>query len=92
MELLLSILSGLALWVFLGALLWALGRIRSALAGINVSLGKIATGVRAIESETAPLPAALPTTAAALTQIADGGEVIAARLASAEQRLAQVAP
>ena len=92
MELLLAVLSGLLLWLFLGVLLWALGRVGRALAGINASLARIAWGVRAIESQTAILRTELPTTASSLAQIADGGELIAARLGSAETRLAQAAP
>ncbi len=91
MQLLLTILSGLALWLFLAALIAMLDRIRASLEGINTSLAKIAMGVRAIESETAILKAELPTTAVALTQLADGGEVIAANLASAETHLAAIA-
>ena len=91
MQLLLTILSGLALWALLGALVLLLGRIQASLQGINTSLSKIAMGVRAIESETAILPAELPATAMGLTHLADGAEVIVSRLASAEHRLAELA-
>ena len=91
MELLLATLSGLALWLFLGVLGLMLDRIRRSLSGINTTLAKIAMGVRAIESETGILPVALPVTATAVTQIADGAEVIAATLATAETRLANLA-
>ncbi len=91
MPLILTILSTLALWLFLGALVAMLSRIRTALEGINRSLAKIAMGVRAIESETAILKTELPITAAALTQLAAGGEAIAASLGSAERRLAEMA-
>ena len=87
MELLLTILSGLALWVLLAVLVWALGRVQAALEGINRSLAKIAMGVRAIESETAILKATLPPTAATLADIAGGAEAIGASLVSANQRL-----
>ncbi len=53
MELLLAILSGASLWLFLIVLILFLDRIRSALAGIDVSLSKVTMGVRAIEVETA---------------------------------------
>jgi hypothetical protein len=91
MQLLLTILSGLALLVLLLALLIGLTRVQYALDGINQSLAKIAMGVRAIESETAILKAEAPTTLAAMTALADGGELIAARLGSAEQRLESIA-
>jgi hypothetical protein len=89
--LVLTILSGLALWALLILLLVMLNRIRRALESIHTSLGKIAMGVRAIESETAILTAELPTTATALGQIADGADVVAQRLGSAEDRLAGLA-
>lgn len=90
MELLLTVLSGLALWLLLGVLVVLLGRIRAALAGINGSLAKIAMGVRAIEAETAILKAELPATAMLVTQLTAGAEAIAARLAAAERRLAEL--
>jgi hypothetical protein len=91
MQLLLTVLSGLALLALLIVLLVALTRVMKALDGINVSLSKIAMGVRAIESETAILKAEAPTTLAAMTALAVGGEVIAARLSSAESHLGQIA-
>ena len=91
MQLLLTILSGVALLVLLGALLVALTRVQSALDGINQSLAKIAMGVRAIESETAILKAEAPRTLATMTALADGGELIAAQLGSAEARLGAIA-
>lgn len=91
MQLLLTVLSGLALLTLLVALLVALTRIQKALDGINVSLAKISMGVRAIESETGILKAEAPTTLAAMTALADGGEVIAARLSSTETRLGTIA-
>jgi uncharacterized protein YoxC len=92
MELLLAALSGLGLIVFLILLLAFLDRIRRALAGVDVSMSKIAMGVRAIETETAILPAALPTTATALTQITEGAEALASILGSADGHLAQLTP
>lgn len=91
MQLLLTVLSGLALLILLVVLLVALIRVQKALDGINVSMSKIAMGVRAIESETGILKAEAPTTLSAVTALADGGEVIAARLSSAEARLAAIA-
>jgi len=92
MELLLTILSGLALWLFLGVLVLMLDRIRGSLSGINATIAKVAMGVRAIEAETAILKTELPTTATALTQITAGAEAVAGVLASADQRLAALAP
>lgn len=92
MEVLLAALSGFALIAFLVVLLAFLDRIRKALAGIDVSMSKIATGIRAIEVETAILPAALPITATTLTQITEGAEALAGTLASADGHLAQLAP
>jgi hypothetical protein len=91
MQLLLTVLSGLALLTLLAALLVALTRVQYALDGINQSLAKISMGVRAIESETAILKTEAPTTLAAMTALADGGELIAARLSSAESRLGAIA-
>ncbi len=92
MELLLTLLSGVSLLAFLAVLVYFLGRIRKALAAINVSLSKIAMGVRAIEVETAILPAQLPITATTLTQITEGAEALAGILTSADGHLAQLAP
>ncbi|HET7702297.1 MAG TPA: hypothetical protein VFK35_02785 [Candidatus Limnocylindrales bacterium] len=92
MVLLLAILSGAALWLLLIVLILFLERIRRALAGIDVSLSKVSMGVRAIESETAILPAQLPITATALTQITEGAEALAGILVSADGHLAQLAP
>ncbi len=92
MELLLTFLSGGALITFLVVLLAYLDRIRKALASINVSLAKVAMGVRAIEAETAMLPVQLPITATVLTQITEGAEALAGILASADGHLAQLAP
>jgi hypothetical protein len=91
MLLLLTVLSGIALLALLAVLLVGLVRVQYALDGINASLSKIAMGVRAIESETGILKAEAPTTLAAMTALADGGELIAARLSSADARLAGIA-
>lgn len=92
MEVVLAILSTILLWLFLIVLAVALDEIRQSLEGVSRSIAKIAMGVRAIESETAALPVEVPVTAAALTQIADGGEAIAAVLGSVDGRLAAIAP
>lgn len=92
MVLLLTVLSGLALLAFLVVALVVLDRIRASLAAIDISLARIAMGVRAIETETAALPAALPTTATTLTQITEGAEALAGLLASADARLAALVP
>jgi hypothetical protein len=90
MQALLTGLSGLALLALLVLLLIGLTRVLVALEGIRTSLAKIAWGVRAIESETGILAAEAPKTLGAATALADGGELIAARLKSADQRLAQL--
>lgn len=92
MELALTLMSGFTLLVFLAVLLHFLVRIGKALAAINGSLSKIAMGVRAIEVETAILPAQLPITATTLTQITEGAEALAGILTSADGHLAQLAP
>jgi hypothetical protein len=92
MEVVLAILSTILLWLFLIVLAVALDEIRQSLEGASRSMAKIAMGVRAIESETGALPVEVPVTAAALTQIADGGEAIAAVLGSVDVRLAAIAP
>jgi hypothetical protein len=91
MQALLVLLSGLALLTLLAVLLVALARVQQALDGISGSLAKIVMGVRAIESETAILKAEAPTTLSAMTALAEGGELIAARLGSAETRLGKIA-
>ena len=88
MELLLTALSALALLVFLGALLVALGRIRSALEGVQHSMMRIAWGVRAIEAETAPLDHESRALLETADRLAGGVEAITSRLASADGRLA----
>lgn len=90
MQVLLTALSGLALLVLLLVLLVALTRVLAALEGIRASLSKIAMGVRAIEAETGPLVTGAPQTLEAMIGLADGAELIATRLESADGRLAQV--
>ena len=55
--LVLTILSVLALWAFLGLLVVALLLVFKALEGIRTHLQRITAGVRAIEQETTPLGA-----------------------------------
>ena len=90
MTALLTVLSGLALLTLLILLLVGLTRVLAALEGIRTSLAKIAMGVRAIESETGILAAEAPKTLEAMSGLADGGEVIAERLKSADGRLARL--
>lgn len=55
MPLLLTVLSVLALWALLSVLIVGLGLIVKLLESVQGHLEKIATGVRAIETQTAPL-------------------------------------
>ena len=57
MPLLLTMLSVLALWAFLTALVVGLLLVLKPLESIRRNLGQITTGVRAIERETSPLGA-----------------------------------
>jgi hypothetical protein len=57
MELLLTILSVLALWAFLNVLMVGLYLILKPLEGVRIYLEKITMGVRAIERQTRPLAA-----------------------------------
>jgi len=86
---LLTFLSALELVVLLGALVFALRRIQSALDDINSNAAKILWGVRAIEHETDPLRQGLPQLRATLSQVVAGAGVIADGLASADQHLGQ---
>lgn len=78
MQLLLTILSVLALWAFLTLLVVGLLLILKTLESVRGYLEKIAMGVRAIETETAPLDAqadavgaSLRDTSAALRSLVD---------------------
>ena len=87
----LTLLSGLALLVLLVALAVALRSIQASLEHINQHAAKILWGVRAIERETDGLRDGLPTLRATLTDVVGGAGVIAERLGSAEQHLANAA-
>ena len=67
MTLLLTSLSVLMLWVFLGLLVIGLLLILKTLESVRTSLEKIATGVRAIEQETLPLGNSAAQATASLT-------------------------
>jgi uncharacterized protein YoxC len=84
---LLTALSGLALLVLLVALAIALHRIQVHLESINVHVGKIHWGVRAIERETDGLRDGLPQLRNTLTGVVEGAGVIAQRLDSADHHL-----
>ena len=75
-----TVLTSVLFLTLLGFLAWALSRILKALAGIRTSLEKIAMGVRAIESETAPLLTEIPGVASNLTQIGNGLVVVSQHL------------
>ena len=87
----LTLLSGLALLVLLVALAVALRSIQTSLDRINIHAAKILWGVRAIERETDGLRGGLPELRATLTEVVGGAGVIAERLGSAEQHLANAA-
>jgi len=84
MVLLLTVLSGLAGALLLMVLAVGLLRILRALTSIRESLSKIAMGVRAIDSETAPLPKHLDGLNDTLTTLGEG-------LGSVESHLKAVA-
>lgn len=91
MTLLLTILSGALLVLVLVILILALNRILWAFEGIRGSLYNIAMGVRAIESETAPLGGHIGGVNDALTKLVGGAQTIADRLTSAAGHLGPVA-
>ena len=84
---LLTALSCLALLVLLVALAIALYRVQASLERINVHVGKIHWGVRAIERETEPLRDGLPQLRTTLTGVVEGAGAIAQRLESADRHL-----
>lgn len=75
-----TILTAFLFLLLLVVLAWALVQVGNALAGIRVSLEKIAWGVRAIEVETSPLPPAISGVAASLTGVASGLGVVRTHL------------
>ena len=87
MKLLLTALSGLELLALLGFLVGALARIRREFEKIEDSLAHIDWGVRAIETQTAPLSQETQALLAGATQLAEGVETIADRLTTAANRL-----
>ena len=91
MILLLTSLSGALLILLLVILILALARILRAFEGIRGSFFNIAMGVRAIESETAPLGGHIGGVNDALTKLVGGAQTIADRLTSAAGQLGPVA-
>lgn len=82
-----TILTAVLFLTLLGFLAWALAKIEKALAGIRASLEKIAWGVRAIETETNPLPGGIAGVAGGLTEIAAGLTVVRDHLGSTAENL-----
>ena len=84
-----------ARWVIAAVLLIALGiglfYIASALEGIASSLDKVAYGVRAIETETSPLPACIDGINGSLAPVVGGFGVVGAELTSADKHLGNLA-
>ena len=89
--LLLTILTILAAAVLLVALGIGLWQIALALEGIGASLDKIAYGVRAIETETSPLPACIDGINGSLAPVVGGFGVVGAELTSADKHLGNLA-
>ena len=87
----LTILTGLELTVLLVALAIALVLIRHALESIAGTLDKIAWGVRAIETETAPLPGQVGQLNSGLTALSGGLKQAAVHFTSADGNLKRVA-
>ena len=89
--LLLTILTILAAAVLLIALGIGLLFIALALEGIGKSLDKIAYGVRAIETETSPLPACIDGINGSLAPVVGGFAAVSESLTSADLHLGDVA-
>ena len=89
--LLLTILTILAAAVLLIALGIGLFYIALALEGIGSSLDKIAYGVRAIETETSPLPGCIDGINGSLAPVVGGFEAVGVSLTSADKHLGNVA-
>ena len=89
--LLLTILSIAAAAVLLIALGIGLWQIALALEGIASSLDKISYGVRAIETETKPLPDCINGINGSLAPVVGGFEVVGAELTSADKHLGNLA-
>ena len=90
MVLLLTVLSGVAGALLLVVLAVGLLRILRALNSIRESLSKIAMGVRAIDSETAPLPKHLGGLNDTLTTLGEGLEAVNSHLKAAGEKLERV--
>ncbi len=89
--LLLTILTILAAAVLLIALGIGLWQIALALEGIGKSLDKISYGVRAIETETSPLPNCIDGINGSLAPVVGGFAAVGESLASADTHLGSVA-
>ncbi len=90
MVLLLTVLSGLAGALLLVVLAVGLLRILRALTSIRETLSKIAMGVRAIDSETAPLPKHLGGLNDTLTTLGGGLGTVDSHLKAAGEKLERV--
>ncbi len=90
MVLLLTVLSGLAGALLLVVLAVGLLRILRALTSIRETLSKIAMGVRAIDSETAPLPKYLGGLNDTLTTLGGGLGTVHSHLKAAGEKLERV--
>lgn len=87
----LTILTGVELTVLLIALAIALVLIRHALERIAATLDKIAWGVRAIETETAPLPGQIGLLNTGLTSLSGGLKQAVTHFMNADGNLKKVA-
>jgi hypothetical protein len=92
MPLLLTILSVLAFWTFLGVLVVALLLIFKTLESVRVSLRQIAMGVRAIEQETSRIGDLSGKGGRLLDEARDAFVAAGNRLAAADLRLDGAAP
>ena len=92
MKTLVTALSVAAGWTFLGVLVAGLASILSPLQRVRRSLEQIAMGVRAIETQTAPLGDHAGTLATNLTRAGTGLGSIAGHLGSADRHLDAVVP
>ncbi len=89
--LLLTILTIVAAAVLLIALGIGLWQIALALEGIGSSLDKIAYGVRAIETETSPLPECIDGINGSLAPVVGGFAAVGESLTNADKHLGNVA-
>ncbi len=91
MDLLLTILTILAAAVLLIALGIGLWQIALALEGIGSSMDKISYGVRAIDTETKPLPECIDGINGSLAPVVGGFAAVGESLTSADKHLGNVA-